>query len=361
MTIRMPELPSVDISLCVCDEEGRPLNDASRDLLASIQDGEEIMSALSNAGGEALVKAFQGALRLLKIWAFRHDVYGAASGFLGGGGWAVWLARIALDAVKRGDLTIADDSDPIQISHELVRFFFCADLTDTLRVVTLYSEEEAMQSHLLGPQLRLGTLSILTPCSHGDLCRSTTQSTTIAIQTELQQTAVYLRRSRDLSCIFQIRANTDFIASFTHVMAMELYCASFSPDLHLMSVKPADLRALGNQQFLNLLVNLEKGAGNVSCFRPKAQPLKIGKEWNAGADVEFGFCWLVGLKCDDSSSCTAFQSLVAQLEPDIHQDVSAAFGVTDSAEILHCNVKVLTSTEAKGMVIESKKVRAFLQ
>lgn len=54
---------------------------------------------------------FAGALRLVKMWARRRDVYGGAAGYLGGAGWATRLARVTADGVAHGRLGDAFGAD----------------------------------------------------------------------------------------------------------------------------------------------------------------------------------------------------------------------------------------------------------
>jgi hypothetical protein len=77
---------------------------------------------------------------------------------------------------------------------------------------------------------------------------------------------------------------------------MELYQESPEND---SIAEMAELKALGNSNFLTLLILFEK---KIACglLRPKSKPLRNGVEWNGCGGTETGFVWIVGLtSCDN--------------------------------------------------------------
>ena len=96
LTVKLlPQTPPIDILLCLVNFEGIPINEASTFAMEAILVSEEILEVARSAPSLAQVDAvrvFQGALRLIKLWAYNREVYGASMGFLGGGGWATFFA-----------------------------------------------------------------------------------------------------------------------------------------------------------------------------------------------------------------------------------------------------------------------------
>mmetsp|Transcript_3262 Transcript_3262/g.6140 ORF Transcript_3262/g.6140 Transcript_3262/m.6140 type:complete len:663 (+) Transcript_3262:846-2834(+) len=87
-----PNLPPVDIILCLVGPDGKPANAESVGAFGSIQDNESILTVLKDvAAHEEATSAFSvkdvfcASLRLIKLWAFKRQIYGAKFGFSGGG------------------------------------------------------------------------------------------------------------------------------------------------------------------------------------------------------------------------------------------------------------------------------------
>lgn len=57
LTVRIPDLPSADITVCFCDAAGDALDEYSKFCLDMIQDGTDIVEAIQDAGGRELFEA----------------------------------------------------------------------------------------------------------------------------------------------------------------------------------------------------------------------------------------------------------------------------------------------------------------
>jgi len=57
LTVRIPDFPPIDIALSACDSDGIAFDEASRDCLGSIGDGNEVLQATMDAGGSLLLSA----------------------------------------------------------------------------------------------------------------------------------------------------------------------------------------------------------------------------------------------------------------------------------------------------------------
>ena len=281
LTIRMPGFPSVDLSLCACDSNGVPLSQTSQISLDSIQDCKALLSALENAGGKMLVQVFQGALRIVKLWAFRHDVYGAVTGFLGGGSWAIWVARCALEMTERGLLDLEGESS--QLIDQLVRHFFA--VASKSRTEDYIGIDQSVNLPDVDVQQRhIGNLVVLAPHSNANLSRSTTQSTSSTTLAALRRAAATLAHEQSsLSCLLEGMSETEFVEEYPQIIVLE--CQHHAPSSSSDPIKPAEVKAWGSRKFLRILVDLEKKI-NPAELRPKSCPVKIGKR----------FVWLVGVQ-----------------------------------------------------------------
>ena len=90
LTVKLvPEWPSMDLMLYVhdsCNNTSAAIGHGCEPE-KSIEDSATILRLLGSSSRE-----FIPALRLVKAWAFRRQIYGSSVGFLGGGGWGVLLA-----------------------------------------------------------------------------------------------------------------------------------------------------------------------------------------------------------------------------------------------------------------------------
>jgi hypothetical protein len=322
LTIQVADLPSIDLSLCICDSNGTPVDDASRIAWNAYMDGEHILTTLVQSFGISFLEIFQGALRIIKLWAHNRDVYGAATGFLGGGGWAVWLAHFVLKEVKPEML---DSFTPVEASRHLALNFFAAAAKHDPDSPIALSAEPLINHNVHHP----GTLAVLPPCSDGDFGRAMTRSTTDATLSELKRTL-----SLPLYVSLKPRGSRAFFSEYPQIVAMKLFRAAEEE-----STEPAELKALGCTNFLALLVLLEKQV-NHSTLRPKSRPLRIGREWSASQD-ETGFVWIVGLAGETAGD--QVEAPILQIESDLQSQLLT--------QVVRLRVEVLALGEALQRVI----------
>jgi hypothetical protein len=333
LTIRIPNLPSLDVMLCCFDTNHKPIDESSTISMAAIQNGTAIVKAFSQ---DDLSLAFQGAVRIIKLWAHQHDVYGAMSGYLGGGGWTIWLAQSVLEGLKSGDFLVDSNADVVQKSKQLVRNFFetAARTTHLSKPITLDSVHEAVAS--LGLH-RAGTLSVLTPCFGGDFGRSSTLATTHATLTELRAAASTLQESKyDLASILTARTLVSSMLQFTNILVFELGINMASAN------KPAEAKAWGCQKFLEVLTGLEKLC-NPTQLRPMPKPLRFGTDWKPLDETlsVHGFAWWMGLYSDSN----AFVDKVKTIASNLSHDATPG---------LHCAFHVVSSSDSVGRLIKIK-------
>ena len=83
-------------------------------MMDSITDFTSIVSMLQSVQLPLdidICKVYQGALRIIKIWAYRRQIYGSSLGYIGGGGYALLLARVLYDGLvtKNGNYLLQLD------------------------------------------------------------------------------------------------------------------------------------------------------------------------------------------------------------------------------------------------------------
>ena len=118
---------------------------------------------------------FCASLRLIQLWAFNRGVYGANCGFLGGGAWAIFLAKIMKEMlVSDGNRPILVKTKSLQeAAHRLtLAFFEEASRWPWPQHVTLNSNNGDEQLAQLQPRL-----VVLSPSSASNLGRNSTMST----------------------------------------------------------------------------------------------------------------------------------------------------------------------------------------
>jgi hypothetical protein len=338
LTIRIPNLPLLDITLCCLDTNGKPIDESSRISLGSIQNGNAILRAFAQ---HDLTSAFQGAVRIIKLWAHQHDVYGAMTGYLGGGGWTIWLAQCVLEGIKSGDLVVDLNAGVVEKSRQLVCFFFkmAARTNHLSKPITLDLVHEPIAS--LGLH-RTGTLSVLAPCYGGDFGRSSTLATTHATLTELRAAASTLQESKyDLASILTAKTRVSSLLQFRSILVFEL-------DINLAFAKsPAEAKAWGCQKFLEVLIELEKLCDPTQ-LRPMPKTLRLGTEWKPldeaapGEESVQGFAWWIGLCGDSAALSERIKTVASNLS---HEDTTAG---------LYCTVHVVSSSDSISRLVNIK-------
>jgi hypothetical protein len=321
--------------LCCFDTDDKPIDEPSKISWGAIRDGKAILEAFSQYD---LTSAFQGAVRVIKLWAHQHDVYGTITGYLGGGGWAIWLAQCVLDGIKSGSLLLDWKADTVQISQQLVCFFFetAARTTHLSEPITLDLVHEPVASPGFH---RAGTLSVLAPCSGGDFGRSSTLATTHATLTELRAAASTLQECRyDLASILTTRTLVDTLLMFPNILVFELDTTIAMPKY------PAEAKARGCQTFLEVLTELEKLCDPTQ-LRPMPKPLQLGNDWRPFDETLTlqGFAWWIGLYCSDSD---ALADKVKTIASNLTRDATTSG--------LRWTFQILPSNDAVSRLVKSK-------
>jgi predicted nucleotidyltransferase len=111
--------PTVDLILCKRFSDGSPVDESSIVAMEGVDVFALLHQELRKAIPEKEVDIcgiFAGALRIIKMWAFRRGVYGSSTGFLGGGAWAVLLAHTVIHGIE--DSTCCFLYHPTRNCHE---------------------------------------------------------------------------------------------------------------------------------------------------------------------------------------------------------------------------------------------------
>jgi len=270
LTVRIPDLPSLDLT--VVPQNGQPINE-----------NDVILSTLAESGGKALISCFQGALRILKVWAYKRDIYGSMSGFLSGSALAIWVARCAMDVHPKS-------------SEELVgRFFAWAVAFEGHPYVSLVSSgDNCFDLEHAG----VLTITLHSESDANNFSSKATASTTRAIFQELRDASTYLSYLKpfDLETFLgdSKRSTQQFIFAFSHSISIKI--KSVLPK----DLTPADIKAHGHKEVLSLMVQLEKSSVSAnSILRPKAQCIRLPSKNVTDLD-EISFVYMIGVGTSSS-------------------------------------------------------------
>lgn len=188
LTIKLaPNLPAADL-LLARTLQGETFDVASRQALDSIDDSQVILRRVQELGMKQRV--FQGAVRIIKLWAQRRGIYGSSMGYLGGGGWAILMACVLEHNIQwNGSMDVTNDAAS---ASQIASFFFCHILEywSNVRVVTL----EGTNTAALGDDQR-NNMVVMAPKSGGNFGRSSTRSTTQHTWNEMRRAAQLLHRA----------------------------------------------------------------------------------------------------------------------------------------------------------------------
>jgi hypothetical protein len=241
LTVKLaPNLPSADLLLARTDDNGIPVDIASQHALDSVDDAKTILGSSQTQGLDQ--EAFQGAVRIIKLWANRRRIYGSSAGYLGGGGWAILLAWVLENKADWKDMVSSDDIT--KAARQLAIYFF-------RNVFTLWSNTNMVALRGSSPpqiQEERNSIVVIPPKSGGNFGRSSTKSTT-------QQTWQELRRAAQLLLDSTGDSNLEtclmpYVEESLEVLALEVEIAS--------SIKPAEVKARGATLALSATVALER-------------------------------------------------------------------------------------------------------
>jgi len=250
LTIKLaPGLPAVDLLLA--RTTGETLDVASQQALDSIDDSQLILQRIQSLGMKASI--FQGAVRMVKLWAHRRGIYGSSMGYLGGGGWAVLMAGVLEDITQWNELIdVADDA----LSARKIAMFFFREVFNywsNARVVTLQGTNLSYKS-----TDQRNNMVVLAPKSGGNFGRSSTRSTTQQTWTELRKVAQLLNGDS---------LNSDCINKLETCLLPHIVCGKASGNTIILALKvnikscalkPADIKARGAILGLSTTVALER-------------------------------------------------------------------------------------------------------
>jgi endonuclease/exonuclease/phosphatase family metal-dependent hydrolase len=302
LTIKLEKgAPSVDLIVSLKKANGEPAGISGAAANDSIDDCRLVLDGIHAQTSSLqlpldVVEVFEGALRLCKLWAFRRQIYGAPLGFLGGGGWAVLLARTMCDGLREGALRLADTAAGGEVLsvegaaiHVLSHFFEIMERSWKNSVVigfppgengTLGPAESSLDEETAEKVLARGTMAVLAPASGGNFARNLTRSTAQTILQEFRRAAIILENSKkdgpsDLEIVFRPISQHEILAGASSVLTIEidtegLAACSGSPPL-------PEVKAWASCQMLRVLVALEKELGDATLIRPLSRPVRAGR------------------------------------------------------------------------------------
>ena len=178
LTVKLwPWVPPIDMVMSFLDTSDKPVDNGSLRAYRTIDDIEAIRRAFEGIGGDEFgpYRLFQGVLRVVKLWAYRENIYGASMGYLGGGGFSVLVARVLLDGYRCGTLSLND-------SITATNYFFETASRWTSIIFTLSPELEGKEvtRREMDRAISRGTMCVLAPSSDGNHGRNSLKATTRA-------------------------------------------------------------------------------------------------------------------------------------------------------------------------------------
>lgn len=261
LTIKLaPQYPSMDLMICKLNSQGRALDKQSESALLSIEDSTSILDVVKtlpipNTSPELICKSYQGALRIIKAWASNRKIYGTSTGFIGGGGWGIFLFWV----LQNSNLSTLK-----ACPSEFAEVFFknAANLWSNTNTISILDfNEQDFEEEISIASCRRVKL-ILAPCSKGNFGRSLTSSTSYCIWNELMLSSAQLKGKRNLNFI-----GCPLILD-TPVLALKVHA--------LLLNKPTDSKAWGATKMLSLLVAMEKKL-DYQNIRPVSSVVKKGQ------------------------------------------------------------------------------------
>lgn len=207
LTVKLcAQAPSVDLMVCLLNAEREAMDSSGAAAVESLEDGRLVLDALHQI---SVVEMFEKVLRLVKIWAYRRQVYGAPLGYLGGGGWAILVARAILKGVSSGELCLADRNDSnaaveVAVTRAL-EYFFAETVRSWSNCLFAIEDNSSFDSagKIKEKNISRGTIAVLAPASGNDFARNVTRSTTEVMFHELNR-AVAIAKGRPASGLVDI-------------------------------------------------------------------------------------------------------------------------------------------------------------
>lgn len=283
LTVKLwPSAPLVDLECCQRFRDGRPVDEQSKIALEVQESTTIIYDALRRADRRNefdMERVFSGALRIIKLWAFRRCIYGSSTGYLGGGAWAVLLAHTMIQGIRDKSLNSSSSITTV------VKHFFEAGSRWSLPLsINLWSDDDSISNRPM--------TICSSPTNVDNLAQSTTRPTSLAVLAELKRSSFLLVSATQASLPSQLRTVlepltlADFLSTFEttlviHVTAIPEHTAS--SDFVL-----ADIKAWARRQLLYLTVKLEHVVEDASQIRPRPTPVRVASRHT--------LLWFIGLQ-----------------------------------------------------------------
>jgi hypothetical protein len=243
-------------------------------IVETLDDGRIVRGAiLENANSNPDINVFEGALRLCKLWAYRRRIYGASLGFLGGGGWALLLARTMSKGLANGDLQFGctqGEGDMEKAVFKVLSYFFQETLRSWDQTVFNLREGAAVCESIKEQTVARGTIAVLAPCSGGNYARNSTRSTVSTLFRELQR-ANSILKSGGLEGIFTPLNREELSGERISVFFLELAVGK----LATQSLCVAEVKSWAACQMLQTLVALDNEMGEAVEIRPFSRPIRV--------------------------------------------------------------------------------------
>eukprot|EP00980_Cylindrotheca_fusiformis_P018677 scaffold6219_cov146-Cylindrotheca_fusiformis.AAC.12 len=309
LTVKLaPNLPSADLLLARVDKNGVGADIGSQHALDSIEDARAILSSVQIQGLDEA--SFQGAVRIIKLWAHRRSIYGSSSGYLGGGGWAMLLAWVLENKADWKDM-VSHHTDSRKAARQVAVYFFRNALTlwADSRFVAL-SGSSCNAAAVVEEERH--NMAITLPRSGGSLGRSSTKSTTHQTWQELRRATQLLKESDGESnleaCLLP------YVEESADILLIEVEFAS-------AGIKPAEVKARGATLALSILVELERVL-SADQIRP-----------NAGAVRRNGSFWyFIGIQNMDKTTGQLLSEFVSTRNELLKQESSLGDDVVSRLE-----------------------------
>jgi hypothetical protein len=265
-----PSYPPVDVVICRVDSAGKCLDAADQRAMDSVRETNNIKAAVSELNHDNGLKIFQGALRIIKMWAYRRQIYGSSAGYLGGGGWAVLLLWVwqqdsqVLTSMFQGQ-------DNTACSLVLTRLFFerVGLLWENNPIIALSGAEFIPSMD----DIRTTTMNILSIRS-GNLGISSTISTTQTTKNEISRAKSLFNGMKKTGTVSWPTSLQEALIGPVHrgnEKKTLTLCISMNRKLVGQSIKPADIKAWSGVGALRLTVALERIVSSHS-IRPYSRP-----------------------------------------------------------------------------------------